>query len=278
MREGKVIVVDDNEAVLKTLRLILSREFRTVVCVQVPTLLPALLREEDVDVVLLDMNFVNGKQTGDEGLFWLDRIRQSERAPAVILITAFADVDLAVSSLKRGATDFVVKPWDNEKLVSTIVSAWENVRAGRNKEKDIYIRSEEELPVEDKGPSGKDSIVKMWIGSLLKKYAVAYGKPLPRISEEAIRKLSELAWKGNLEALQQCVERTVLLCDAILLDVGDFYWNENSIDKNPLTLEEMEKQFIADVLTETNGNLTVAARRLDISRQTLYNKMKKYNL
>lgn len=101
MRNGKIIVVDDNEAVLKTLRMILSREFKTVVCASVPTLLPALLREDDVDVVLLDMNFGTGKQSGGEGLFWLDRIRERPNPPEVVLITAFGDIELAVSSLKR---------------------------------------------------------------------------------------------------------------------------------------------------------------------------------
>ena len=74
MLDGKIILVDDNEAVLKTLKMILAREFKTVVGVSVPTLLPALLREGDVDIVLLDMNFVTGRQDGSEGLFWLDRI------------------------------------------------------------------------------------------------------------------------------------------------------------------------------------------------------------
>lgn len=89
MINGKIIVVDDNEAVLKTLRVILSREFKMVVCASVPTLLPALLRDNDVDVVLLDMNFGTGKQNGGEGLFWLDRIREHPEPPEVVLITAF---------------------------------------------------------------------------------------------------------------------------------------------------------------------------------------------
>ena len=74
MLDGKIILVDDNEAVLKALKMILAREFKMVVGVSVPTLLPALLREGDIDIVLLDMNFVTGRQDGSEGLFWLDRI------------------------------------------------------------------------------------------------------------------------------------------------------------------------------------------------------------
>jgi DNA-binding NtrC family response regulator len=124
MRTGKIIIVDDNETVLKTLRLILSRKFKTVLTVQAPTLLPALLRESDVDVVLLDMNFGTGKQTGGEGLFWLDRIRERNNPPEVVLITAFGDIELAVASLKKGAADFIVKPWENDKLIATVTAAW----------------------------------------------------------------------------------------------------------------------------------------------------------
>ena len=123
MLDGKIILVDDNEAVLKTLKMILAREFKTVVGVSVPTLLPALLREGDVDIVLLDMNFVTGRQDGSEGLFWLDRIVGRPDPPQVVLITAFGDIELAVSALKRGAADFVVKPWDNEKLVAILQGA-----------------------------------------------------------------------------------------------------------------------------------------------------------
>ena len=120
MRDAKIIVVDDNEAILRSLRTVLSHEFKTIVTVSSPVLLPALLRNGDVDLVLLDMNFGTGKQGGGEGLFWLDRILELKNPPAVILITAFGDIELAVSSLKKGATDFIVKPWDNENLIQTL--------------------------------------------------------------------------------------------------------------------------------------------------------------
>ena len=107
MPEGKIILIDDNEAVLKTLKMILEREFKTIVGVSQPTLLPALLREDDVDLVLLDMNFGTGRQDGAEGLFWLERIVERPDPPPVVLITAFGDIELAVSALKRGAADFI---------------------------------------------------------------------------------------------------------------------------------------------------------------------------
>ena len=131
MLDGKIVLVDDNEAVLKTLKMILAREFKTVVGVSVPTLLPALLREGDVDIVLLDMNFVTGRQDGSEGLFWLERIVDCPDSPQVVLITAFGDIELAVSALKRGAADFVVKPWDNEKLIATLQGAFRRRRKER---------------------------------------------------------------------------------------------------------------------------------------------------
>lgn len=270
MINGKIIVVDDNEAVLKTLRMILSREFKTVVCSSVPTLLPALLREDDVDVVLLDMNFGTGKQSGGEGLFWLDRIRERSDPPEVVLMTAFGDIELAVASLKRGAADFVVKPWDNDKLLSTVIAAWESRSAGKLNS----LRRESKFPAEE-----TDSVVTLLVNSLLGKYATAYGKPFPRITPEALHKLSEMMLNGDLALLQQTIERAVLLSDASILDADAFYIEESQTSSSqPVTLEEMEKLFISEVLTEKKGNLSLSAQQLNISRQTLYNKMKKYGL
>lgn len=270
MIDGKIIVVDDNEAVLKTLRVILSREFRTVVCVSVPTLLPALLRENDVDVVLLDMNFGTGKQSGGEGLFWLDRIRERPNPPEVVLITAFGDIELAVASLKRGAADFIVKPWDNDKLLSTVLTAWES-RSGR---KQNSSRKESDFLSEE-----TDSVVTLLVSSLLRKYATAYGKPFPAITPDALHKLSDIILNGDLILLQQTIERAVLLSNSSLLDSDDFYMEDPAVPvSHPLTLEEMEKRFIREVLGDKKGNLTLCAQQLNISRQTLYNKMKKYDL
>lgn len=270
MRNGKIIVVDDNEAVLKTLRMILSREFKTVVCASVPTLLPALLREDDVDVVLLDMNFGTGKQSGGEGLFWLDCIRERPNPPEVVLITAFGDIELAVSSLKKGAVDFIVKPWDNDKLLSTVIAAWES-RSGR---KQNSSRKESEFLSEE-----TDSVVTLLVNSLLRKYATAYGKPFPGITPGALHKLSDRMLNGDLSLLQQTIERAVLLSNSSVLDSDDFYMDAPPVTvSHPVTLEEMEKLFISEVLAEKKGNLTLCAQQLNISRQTLYNKMKKYDL
>ena len=255
MLDGKIILVDDNEAVLKTLKMILAREFKTLVGVSVPTLLPALLREGDVDIVLLDMNFVTGRQDGSEGLFWQDRIVGRPDPPQVVLITAFGDIELAVSALKRGAADFVVKPWDNEKVRTEAASM-------------RRISAEEE----------NGQVVSLLVGSLLKKYAQAYGKQLPVVTSGGLDKLSGLIRQGDLSALQQTIERAVLLTDLSSLGADDFHIEKTASASRPVTLEEMEKQFISEVLREKNGNLTLCAQQLDISRQTLYNKIRKYGL
>ena len=266
MLDGKIILVDDNEAVLKTLKMILAREFKTVVGVSVPTLLPALLREGDVDIVLLDMNFVTGRQDGSEGLFWLDRIVGRPDPPQVVLITAFGDIELA---LKRGAADFVVKPWDNEKLVAILQGAFRRRRKVRTEAASMRRISAEE----EKGQG-----VSLLVGSLLKKYAQAYGKQLPVVTSGGLDKLSGLIRQGDLSALQQTIERAVLLTDSSSLGADDFHIEKTASASRPVTLEEMEKLFISEVLREKNGNLTLCAQQLDISRQTLYNKIRKYGL
>ena len=269
MLDGKIILVDDNEAVLKTLKMILAREFKTLVGVSVPTLLPALLREGDVDIVLLDMNFVTGRQDGSEGLFWLDRIVGRPDPPQVVLITAFGDIELAVSALKRGAADFVVKPWDNEKLVAILQGAFRRRRKVRTEAASMRrISAEEE----------NGQVVSLLVGSLLKKYAQAYGKQLPVVTSDGLDKLSGLIRQGDLSALQQTIERAVLLTNLSSLGADDFHIEKTASASRPVTLEEMEKQFISEVLREKNGNLTLCAQQLDISRQTLYNKIRKYGL
>jgi DNA-binding NtrC family response regulator len=261
MHTGKVIIVDDNETVLKALRVILSREFKTVLTVQVPTLLPALLREDDVDVVLLDMNFGTGKQTGGEGLFWLDRIRERGNPPEVVLLTAFGDIELAVASLKKGAFDFIVKPWENDKLVATVEAAW-----GKRTKREQMV-------------SGEATIIRQLTDFFLKKYATAYGKPFPSLDRQARDKLADQLLAGHIPLVEQSIERAVLLSNAMQLTGDDFTFDEAaSVSSAALTLDDIEKQFIQTVLAEKKGNLTLVAQQLNITRQTLYNKLKKYNL
>jgi DNA-binding NtrC family response regulator len=120
LKNACVLVIDDDPDVLIAVRLLLKTEVRKVVTEKNPENLPSLLRETNFDVVLLDMNFKSSINTGNEGLYWLKRIKELNASVAVIMITAYGDIDLAVRSLKEGATDFILKPWHNEKLLSNI--------------------------------------------------------------------------------------------------------------------------------------------------------------
>lgn len=193
MKQAKVLVIDDNTAVLTTLRMVLKSSFSTVVAVADPKLIPALISQGDVDAVLLDMNFGNDRLDGQDGLFWLDRIMCRsglENPPAVVMITAFGDINLAVQSLKKGALDFIQKPWDNNDLINKLT----------------------------------DAINKR---------------------EQRINEAQAAAEASN---------------------------------DGPSTLEDMEIQTIRRVLEQSERNLSVAAEKLGVSRQTLYNKMKKYGI
>ncbi len=197
MNPYKILIIDDNQSVLRTLKLVLNGVFKTVVTVPDPQLIPALLQAGDVDVVLLDMNFDARKLDGEEGLFWLNRINEIPNAPAVVLITAFGDIDLAVRSVQQGAEDFITKPWDNQTLIQKL--------------------------------------------------------------EAAITKH---------HAKQQTA---TLAAEAVSL--------HNQIEANQqLSLDELEKKHILEIVDQEHGNLVNAAERLGISRQTLYNKLKKYDV
>lgn len=197
MTDAKILVIDDNTAVLSTLKIVLKSVFKTVVAVSDPQLIPALISAGDVDAVLLDMNFGSDKLDGQDGLFWLDRIMSRsglDNPPAVVMITAFGDVGLAVTSLKKGALDFIQKPWDNNDLIRKL--------------------------------------------------------------QEAIAKRDALyAEKQKNPAVAETEQQ-----DA------------------PSSLDEMEKLTIQRVLESSGRNLTTAAEKLGISRQTLYNKMKHHGI
>lgn len=125
VKKGRVLVVDDEADVLFAMKMLLKTEVREVVTEKNPENLLALLNKERFDVIFLDMNFKSALHTGNEGLFWLSKILEKDRNVAVILITAYGDVELAVRSLKEGAFDFIVKPWHNDKLLETLHHALE---------------------------------------------------------------------------------------------------------------------------------------------------------
>lgn len=130
---GNILIVDDNRGVLTALQLLLKPYFNRITALSSPVTLPSVLREESWQVVLLDMNFTSGINTGNEGLYWLREIKKHYSELPVVLFTAYADIDLAVRGIKEGATDFVVKPWDNQKLVETLLDAVRNHRSSGKK-------------------------------------------------------------------------------------------------------------------------------------------------
>jgi DNA-binding NtrC family response regulator len=197
MYDYHVVIIDDNRAVLQSLKLVLEDVFATMTTMMVPYSLPAILSGGKVDVVLLDMNFSAQKLDGQDAIKWLRFIKSQENPPAVVMITAFGDINLAVSSLKDGAEDFITKPWDNDELVEKLLGA---IEKRRRQQTEIEKASETEL------------------------------------------------LKEQQEATRQ------------------------------MTLEELEKFHIMDMMQECENNLTEVAKRLGIGRQSLYYKLKKYGV
>ena len=169
---GTILIADDNEAILTAMHYLLDNYFEQVLTTSKPDDIIKLMAQQPIDIVVLDMNFTLGVNSGNEGLFWLRTIRKQHPLTPVVLLTAYADVGLAVKGLKNGAADFITKPWDNDEL---------------------------------------------------------------------LRKLKDV-----LET-------------------------QNEI----ITLDEMEKDHIRRTIDHCHGNLTHAAELLGITRQTLYNKMRK---
>ena len=130
-KEGTLLIVDDNRSILSALRLLLEKYFARVLTLPTPNRLATTLREERIDVVLLDMNFTAGINTGNEGIYWLREIHARRPDVKVVLFTAYADIDLAVRAMRDGAVDFVVKPWDNDRLVASLRNAYNLARSQR---------------------------------------------------------------------------------------------------------------------------------------------------
>lgn len=136
MKKGSILIVDDNKHVLNALRILLGEYFEHIFLLNSPRSLLSEIREKNPDVILLDMNFSAGINSGNEGLFWLSEIKKADAELPVVLFTAYADIELAVKALKAGATDFVVKPWDNAKLIATLQTAF-SLRQSRKEVKKL---------------------------------------------------------------------------------------------------------------------------------------------
>jgi DNA-binding NtrC family response regulator len=140
--QGKILIVDDNEDLLKAAKMHLKRHFKQVDIEKNPEAIPDLLNNEDYDIILLDMNFTKDVSSGSEGYYWLEKILQIDPSAVVVLITAYGDVQMAVKAIKAGATDFVLKPWENEKLLATLFSAM-RLRETLDKVQTLTLKNQE---------------------------------------------------------------------------------------------------------------------------------------
>ena len=133
MKKGRILVVDDNQGIRSALKILLPMYFEQVEIIPSPKTLVSTMEAFQPDVVLLDMNFYTDINTGNEGLYWTGELKKMWPEVQIVLFTAYADIALAVDGMKRGAFDFIVKPWDNEKLISTLKAAYEASPKGARK-------------------------------------------------------------------------------------------------------------------------------------------------
>ncbi len=450
-QKANIMVVDDNRSILSALEILLVPEFGEVTLISNPNQIVTELRKKDYNLVILDMNFTAGIKSGNEGIYWLGRIRETFPEISVVMITAYGDIETAVKALKAGASDFVVKPWDNEKLMATLRLALQlnhslrevNVLRDResvlkremNREHRYIIgsspqimkvlklsrkvaRTDANVLITGENGTGKELIAREIhrmsdrsgelmisvdmgaitetlfeselfghvkgaftdarenrqgkfeiahkgtlfldeIGNLsfhlqskllaaienrqitrigsnepvqvdirlicatnrkidnmvkeglfredllyrintiqielpplrergkdivalaeffLQKYTCKYNKRNLKINRQAIDKLMDYSWPGNIRELQNTIEKAVILCDTAVIKPEDLYLKpvSRSIGFDSIsTLEEVEQRMMTLAIEKNNGNLTAAAEQLGITRQTLYNRMKK---
>ena len=167
--QGKILVIDDDHDVLTAANLLLKRHFAQVVTDPEPGSIPEHLTDTDWDVILLDMNFEIGANTGKEGLYWLSLIKKQQPTALVILMTAYGAVDTAVNAMKEGAVDFVLKPWQNERLITTIRNTLQ-LKESRDQVKHLRSRQKEILAVAPDNLIG-DSSAMQQVHSLVKRVA-----------------------------------------------------------------------------------------------------------
>jgi len=135
MVPARILVIDDNTQILESLRILLKDEFETIDVIPTPSRIHEMLWRNIYDVVMLDMNFAMGETSGNEGIFWLNEIKKKDPLLPIILITAYGDIELAVRAIREGATDFITKPWDPEKLIVTLNNAYRLRKSGQEVKK-----------------------------------------------------------------------------------------------------------------------------------------------
>lgn len=434
-----LLVVDDNKDVLSAVKLLMAPKVDEVITSTTPSAIPDLIRRHKPQVVLLDMNFRAAINNGNEGLYWLREIKRTAPEVSVVLFTAYADVALAVEGMKIGASDFIVKPFENTLLSETIMQAFgkkekkprnsdvspmvwgespqmqqlkmlvervaptdanilitgENgtgkdllareihrlskrrsgpmeivdmgavidtlfeselfghakgaftdaktdrtgkfesahggtlfldeignlpyhlqaklltalqqrkiIRVGTNTPRDIDIRlvcaTNHDLPkmvaagefrqdlfyrintvaIEVPPLRSRPQDIPALVETFIKKYANIYSLQAPKVTTEAMRRLSAQSWPGNIRQLEHTVEKALILSNGATLDTHNFDLHDTHIAPVPeaTTLESMERNAINAAIKQHNGNMAEVARQLGITRQTLYNKLRKYGL
>lgn len=158
LKESKILAIDDDVDVLTALRLLLKPLVKEVIVEKNPSNIGALIERSNFDLIILDMNFNGLVNTGNEGIFYLNKIKKQHPKTPVILITAYAEIDLAIRSLKEGAADFLVKPWKNEKIIQTITTVLENKNS--NKRKKPILENSNSLIIGESPPL-KDVFIKL---------------------------------------------------------------------------------------------------------------------
>lgn len=158
LKDAHILVIDDDEDVLTALRLLLKSQVKHVVVNKNPNTIKGILEKEHFDLVILDMNFNGLVHTGNEGIFWLNQIKQLRPHIDVILITAYGDIDLAIRSLKEGASDFMVKPWKNEKLIASIKQLLEQRKKNRSA---AVLQNSDDLKIVGESEAMRDVFIKI---------------------------------------------------------------------------------------------------------------------
>jgi two-component system response regulator HydG len=146
MIQGKILVIDDDKDILLSTKVILKKEFSEIKTISEPENIIPYVEKKIFDVILLDMNFTTGATSGKEGIDWLKRIFKINPDAVVVMMTAYGDINLAIKAMKNGAVDFVVKPWENKKLVATILSAF---KLSQSKQEIVQLKSKQEVLVKD---------------------------------------------------------------------------------------------------------------------------------
>lgn len=144
--EAKILIVDDDKDVLLAAKLFLSQYFTSVHTEAVPDRIPELMSSDNYDIILLDMNFSRDSTSGQEGFFWLNRALEIDPAAVIIFITGYGDIELAVQGIKEGASNFILKPWDNQKLLAEITA---NLHLRESKKELVKLRDKQKQLISD---------------------------------------------------------------------------------------------------------------------------------